>query len=273
MNQIKEEPWKFWLPISKIEKGQKNGKETLRIGGVASTMDKDTDGQILDPNGFELDYLTKYGFFNWHHQSKTSPGAIVGEPDKAIVKGNKLYVEGELYPELDLARNIYDLAQLLKARNSTRRLGFSVEGKTLLTDSLNKDYIKKARITGIAITPMPKNSFTWLDIVKGQYDAEIQTKYDEEEDGAITNLKANGGEVNIIDILKPNGDRVVVDTNFNIKIISKSLTTDTGRALIREDVEGKTKHLQKALLTIYGAYSMGKIDEKEIERVKRLLRN
>jgi len=274
MNQT-EQSWKFWVPISTIEKAKgKDGKEKLRIGGVASTMDRDTDGQILDPNGFDLDYLTKYGFFNWHHQSKSSPAAIVGEPDTAIIKNNELYVEGELYPELDLAKNIYDLAILLKKRNSQRRLGFSVEGKTLQTDSIDKNFIKKARITGIAITPMPKNSFTYLDIVKGHYDAELQAQYDDEEEKAITTLVANGGDTYIIDITKPNGDRITVDTNFNVKIISKALTTDTGRALIRADVEGHPKKvIQKAILTVYGAYQAGKIDEKELERIKPFLRN
>jgi hypothetical protein len=45
-------------------------------------------------------------------------------------------------------------------------LGFSIEGKAVERDPLNKQRVTKAKITGVAVTHMPKNAQTFADIVK-----------------------------------------------------------------------------------------------------------
>ena len=65
----------FWCPLE-ITKGQEKlvdpttGEEIMRLGGIASTSDKDADGEFLDPQGFDIKPLLESGMVNWHHQAK-----------------------------------------------------------------------------------------------------------------------------------------------------------------------------------------------------------
>lgn len=229
--------FKFFVPIDSFEKAKDdNGKRIMKIKGVASTTDEDTDGEFMDPNGFQLDYFTDYGFLNWHHQVKNNPLAIVGEPTKAVIKNNQFHVEGFLYDENPLAKQIYDLGEVLQKSSKKRRLGFSIEGKALERDILNKKRVTKACITGLAITPTPKNAQTLAEIVKGEI-------HEDDLEFDLIKDESNGGAIFIVDVTRPTGERVTVDSDFNIKV-HKSLGTDSGSALIPESVEGSTKNLQ-----------------------------
>jgi len=170
-----EQKFKFWCPVQ-ISKGKdKDGKEVMRLGGIASTMDKDADGEFLDPSGFDISDFKKSGIVNWHHQAKNSPATIIGEPFKAEVRKDGFYVETDLYPNSDLAKEVYALAEVLQKDSKTRRLGYSIEGTVIERDVTNPKIVKQAKITGLAITHMPKNAQTFADIIKGKgcdYDME-----------------------------------------------------------------------------------------------------
>jgi len=227
----------FWFPIE-IEKAKgENGKENMGFKGVASTFDEDTDGEFLDPKGFDLTYLKKSGFLNWHHSTKERPKAIIGEPTKAEITSKGLYVETKLY-DSPMAREVFELGELLEKNSKTRRLGFSVEGKVTERDPLNEKIIRKANITGIAITHLPKNQKTFAEIMKGEIDF-IPLEFDEVEKGE----SANGGTVTIIaDVTRKDGSRILLDSTGNITY--KALdTADTGKALKKESLEGAPKIL------------------------------
>jgi len=175
MNDIK-----FWVPIEFSKAKNEKGEEVMKIGGIASTNAKDSDGEFLDPNGFDVSYFKKSGFLNWHHQTKNDPNAIIGEPTEAKITKDGLYIEGFLYKDNDLAKSVYNMAKVLQKNSSTRRLGFSIEGKALERDPLNDKIVKKAAITGCAITFSPKNPKTYLDIIKGNIEDDYTPEYDEE---------------------------------------------------------------------------------------------
>ena len=150
----------------------------MLLGGIASTADEDSDGEFLDPRGFDIKPLLKSGLVNWHHQAKTNPGTIVGEPTKAEIRKEGLYIETKLYPHSQVACDIWELAKTLAADSQTRRLGYSIEGKVIKRkseDPMNPDYKKivKAVITGVAITHQPKNPKTFASIIKGEIDDEL----------------------------------------------------------------------------------------------------
>lgn len=231
------QPFKFFVPFEMSKAKDEQGREVMKIGGIASTSDEDSDGEFLDPQGFDLDYFLKYGFLNWHHQAKNNPSAIVGEPTLAEIRDRKLYIEGELYNESPLARDIYTLADSLKKSGSKRRLGFSIEGSVLERDPMNEKIVKKARITGCAITPTPKNSNTLADIVKGEGVDIENYEYEMQEN-------PNGGTELIVDVVRPTGEHIMVDSNFNITI--KALSAGgNGAPLVRASVDGQVKDLQK----------------------------
>jgi len=185
MSKIIEDRFKFWCPIEKASEAiidPTTGEEIMRLGGIASTSDEDSDGEFLDPKGFDIKPLVESGMVNWHHQAKGQPATIIGEPSKAEIRPEGLYIETDLYPSSKIACDVWELAQTLEKDSKTRRLGYSIEGKVLKRKSNDKnssDYkiITKAIITGVAITHQPKNPKTFANIIKGEID-----DFEEEEE-------------------------------------------------------------------------------------------
>ncbi|HDL74763.1 MAG TPA: hypothetical protein ENH06_00025 [bacterium] len=297
-----EDNFNFWMPLD-IEKAGEGDDLDWRVKGVASTEDKDFEGETLIPNGYNLDYLLKSGFLNWEHGTKESPRAVVGEPTKAFVKNNALYVEGILYKGSQTAKEVWDLANVLKKSGTKRRLGFSIEGKAVARDPVNKKRITKANITGIAITATPINNNTLLDIVKGIYkDAYIKPEYKKVWDDCLNGVCI----LNVVD-----GDRRIILTS-DMKIITKAITAGsiTGRETdssssayktegkgsgaelknenIEEDIKSQEAKIcsdnkkkkkvkkgsdcfNKAILILVEGYKRGLINEEEIKRIKSSL--
>lgn len=221
-----ENRFNFWFPIEKAQEiiDPDTGEVRMLLGGIASTADEDSDGEFLDPKGFDIEPLLKSGMVNWHHQAKDQPAAIIGEPIKAEIQPEGLYVETELYPSSKIAQEVWQLAQILEKDSKTRRLGYSVEGKVLKRKSEDKnspDYkkIQKALITGVAITHQPKNPKTFVNIIKGDVD-------DDEAEEDIENTE------------KQDNDK---EKQTNSDSTKKGLTTETGKALIKESVDKKLK--------------------------------
>lgn len=174
---MRKDNFEFWCELNQVEKAvdEKTGEEIMLLGGIASTADEDSDGEFLDPKGFDIQPLLKSGLVNWHHQAKTNPGTIVGEPTKAEIRKDGLYIETQLYPHSQVACDIWELAKTLAKDSKTRRLGYSIEGRVVKRksdDPTNPDYKKivKAIITGVAITHQPKNPKTFANIIKGEID-------------------------------------------------------------------------------------------------------
>lgn len=165
---ISQDKFNFFIPAT-FEKSGENGE--LKIKGVCSSNVEDLDGEFLDPTGFDFQPLLEKGFFNWNHQANKSASAILGRPTTAQVinNGKDFYVEGFLYKGLEEAKSVYNLAQVLENEDPSRRLGFSIEGQAIDRDPINPKRIKRARITGVAITHCPKNPNTLLSIMKGEY--------------------------------------------------------------------------------------------------------
>jgi hypothetical protein len=197
--------FRFFTPVELKKSKDKEGNTVMRLGGVASTMDKDADGEFLDPNGFDIEPLVNYGVVNWHHQAKNNPEAIIGEPVEVKLTKKGLYIESDLYQNSDLAKKVYKLAETFSKNSSTRRLGYSIEGKVVERDKDNPAIVKKAIITGVAVTHMPKNPKTFADIIKGNVD-----ELEDEEDG---------------------------------EDFEKELNSETGSALKKESVDNKLKNL------------------------------
>lgn len=163
------EKFNFYLPVE-FEKGKSEdtGEDVMKIKGIASTPDEDSDGEFLEPLGFDVSRFLSHGFLNYNHMGKTDANAIIGEPTKAEVTSKGLYIEGELYKGHPLAESVWHLANTLIQNKSKRRLGYSIEGRALQRDPNNPKRITKALITGCAITPSPVNKNTFLDLVKGE---------------------------------------------------------------------------------------------------------
>lgn len=223
---MKNNNFNFWTPLD-IKKGKDaSGKKVMILGGIASTIDKDSDGENIDPSGFDMGDFSNIGFVNWHHGAKDKPATVIGEPSKVELRPEGFYVESQLYPSSQMARDVYELAETLERDSPTRKLGYSIEGTVIERGSEDEDHpdyniVKKAKITGLAITHMPKNPKTFAQIIKGFVGGEMNSDSEgEEEEGA-------------------------------------GLSTKKGKALVKESVDSKLKVLQKS-------YKIINLDENTI---------
>ena len=165
-----EQPFSFWMPLTKAGTDPQGRRW---IEGLASDESVDLQGEVVVQKGLDLDYFVKHGFFNYDHQDvvavKGSHGeerlAIgkIGEPTVVRTTPQGLHVKGFLYGGNPLADAVWELARSLEASEATRRLGFSIQGKTLGRDG---NRITKAWIQDIAVTSAPVNPRTYLDVVK-----------------------------------------------------------------------------------------------------------
>lgn len=161
----------FFMPFEKsfvdlaganLEKGVKDSNPySWKIGGLASSNDKDLDGEYIEPIAFDTDYLVRFGFFNNDHQK--GPEHKVGIPTKAVVTDRGLWVEGYLLKDIPAAQGIYRLMQTLAKGGHDRKVGFSVEGKILEQDG---NRITKVFLKDIAITANPVNTRTYAELIK-----------------------------------------------------------------------------------------------------------
>lgn len=190
---LNKDTFQFFAPVNLIKGTDKSGKKKMRLGGIASTSSEDADGEFLDPKGFELDYFLKYGFMNWNHQTNKDPLSLIGKPIDAVNKAEGLHLECELFENSPKAKEVYQLAEILEAQG--QQLGFSIEGKVIERDKKNPKIVKKAKITGCAITPNPKNRDSVAEIIKGQNFESLSAyeKEDEEtKEKALTAGSASG---------------------------------------------------------------------------------
>lgn len=266
---ISKDKFNFFVPVELV-KGTKTGQE-MYIKGICSSEVEDSDGETLLPAGFDVSALLATGFLNYNHQAGKTASAIIGEPTKAEIvnNGKDLYLEGFLYADSDEAKAVYKLAQTLEKNSSKRRLGFSIEGKALEKDPLNPKRITKARITGVAITAMPKNPNTLLSIMKGEYEDAFVTDEIEKSEINIEGLVKEFQDWNSSSKYSVESVQEFLENNHEDHIdlkeklfeeINKAMTAEAGdRVTSKESVEGGIKTLD--MLT--------KEKENEIKKLKK----
>jgi hypothetical protein len=162
----------FSLPaeIIKSEDGE------WRVRGLASTEDRDQQGEIILQSGIDTTPIDKkQGYFNFDHK----PGAenLIGVIDSYSRSNGGFYVEGRLFKNHDKAKSVYQIMQSL-GKSDRGRVGMSVEGKILERDPRDPKIIKKCQIKNVAITFSPVNSQTYADLVKSLSNSEIEFNTD-----------------------------------------------------------------------------------------------
>ena len=163
--------FRFHVPID-LKKGE-DGKTWIE--GVASVEVPDIQGDTVILAGMDLSYLLNRGYFNDNHAKSTD--GKVGVPTEARATPEGLKVRGYLF-DTPRAKGILDLADALKKSGSDRRLGFSVEGKTIKRDG---KIVKRSWIKDIAITAEPVNPYTYMDVIKSISEDIEQNGYVEDD--------------------------------------------------------------------------------------------
>lgn len=250
----------FFMPIE-FEKAQnKKGEKIMKIKGIASTADQDSDGEILEPVGFDLSRFLSTGFLNWNHQAKNDASKIVGEPTLAkVTPKGELYVEGILYNGHPLAESIWSMAETLERNRSNRKIGFSIEGRATERDIANPKKITKALLTGLAITPTPVNTNTYLNLCKG----EQQTDWIEYEEETLLEKSETA---KYIFEFSCDGKNYGITKSFSVEEIEKDMNTSNMAALAPESLDKKVRVLEP---NIKKAILEGIIPLKWVDRIEK----
>ncbi len=144
-----------------------NEQESWIICGYASTPDMDFQGEIIEPEGIDIDYFIRYGWINYEH--KQDAQYQIGVPTENcyvdIQKG--LYVEARLIKDNQYAEQMWKLANDVKKSGINRNIGFSVEGKIESRDENDSRIITGLMVKNVALTTHPANpNATWDVLMK-----------------------------------------------------------------------------------------------------------
>lgn len=167
-----------WVPLE-LQKGRDEDKADdddaltrAMIGGICSTRDMDLEGETIEQDGLDWSYFLENGWFNHEHQQ--GAGAVLGHPVSVErVDDDRTRVEGVLYLHKQLGRDVYETSQAMEKAGGERSLGFSVEGQVLQRDPRDTKRVLKARVLNVAITAMPINPHTNLELIARSIGADI----------------------------------------------------------------------------------------------------
>lgn len=248
-----QEQFNFFIPFD-IQKSEETQEQEMRIAGYASTSQPDRQNDTIIQKGLDISDFVDYGYFNFDHDNSK----ILGYPDKSKTKidNHGFYVEGTLL-NTPLAKSIWETAVALKKSRAPRKLGFSVEGKTLARDTLGK--IVKAKIYNVAITACPVNTSCTFDALCKSFSTELLDK------SIVAGYSTNVGEPNNGSCLKTE------DLESAFRVLAKALggNEDASLALGRVK-EFLNKSMNSDELALYFQISKGLSREQSMNLVKKL---
>lgn len=251
---MSKDSFRFYLPaeLSKA-KNSTTGQDEMLVKGIASTTSQDSQGEFLDPSGFNLD---TFRWLNWNHLGKDDPSKIIGEPIRGnckVTAKNEFYIEGRLYPEIDAATGAYKLMKALENSSMGNKLALSVEGKVLERDPKNPKRATKCRITSVALCPTPINGDTWVDLLKKGFsdeDLDKSEQYDEDTQKILDSLIPQEKELKKSDIFVkivqryPDVDQNTAQSIFNL--IQKTTIMSEKKTVSEETLNKSFDLLDKA---------------------------
>jgi hypothetical protein len=224
------------IDIAKASKNTEGRYDNMILEGIASDATKDADGEILEPDGFQLDRFLSEGLINYEHMAKEGGAKyIIGEPLEAKVVGGKFKIKAKLYKGSKIAEDLWEKLIIMQENGSKRRLGWSIEGKTLSKDG---NRITKALVTHCAVTFMPKNYNTFANIVKGEQVSDfIRTEIDRD--------RAHGG---FLFRVEKDGKIITIHNDLSIEIKDKAMDLAAIAPLMKESLDKKVKNTTQANL-------------------------
>lgn len=152
--------FKFNVPLEILKSDDKGWK----VRGLASTEDRDLQGEIVRQGGLDISALKEgRGLLNYEHRN--DPENLVGCIEDAQIGKDGLMIDGYLFRKHKRAQAIAEIMQSLPKEHS-KRVQLSIEGKIKERDASNSKEIKQALVDRVAITFEPVNQSTYLQFAK-----------------------------------------------------------------------------------------------------------
>lgn len=170
MDSQQERKFSVVIPAT-LEKGE-DGE--WRVYGLASTGNRDQQGEIIDMKGVDLSPIQSgRGVFNFDH--KKGPENTVGIIDTYKKSEEGLYLGGYLFKGHDRAKALYQIMTSLN-KSDRGRMGMSVEGVVKERTGKDGKVIGKATIHSCALTMNPVNADTYINLVKSFSELEMDSE-------------------------------------------------------------------------------------------------
>lgn len=154
--------FQFNVPINLV-KGEET-EQGWKIQGVASTEDKDLQGEIVRQHGLDISPIKEgRGWINYNHSN--DPEDMVGKLDDASLTNKGMNIEGYLFKKHKRAQGVY---QILKSLDDKDRhaVSLSIEGKIMKRSGKSNKVISSAKVDKVAITFDPINTNTYVELCK-----------------------------------------------------------------------------------------------------------
>lgn len=170
--------YRFHAPVWAFEKASAPEGQHRRIGGLITTDTRDRQNEVVLQDGLDFSQFLTNGYWNDNHAKDVA--GIVGVPDPAslrfIKKGQTMpngekapanghWAEGWMFEDEPRADAIWKKALAIQKLPTKRRLGFSIEGGILRRAGHDGKIIAKAVVKHVALTHMPVNTDTTLDVI------------------------------------------------------------------------------------------------------------
>jgi len=157
-------------------KGQDSKVTVWPFVAIASTPDKDREGQTLIQKGLDFSPFKEHGEFNFNHISTALTGVPTGK--KAWFDNGIWKCQGEIIGGLPIAEN-YKTDQMIEQHNTLRKSGHlrglcvSVEGKVKDLSKCGR-FVRKAVVYNIAHTFRPQNPNCTLSMLAKAFSGETE---------------------------------------------------------------------------------------------------
>lgn len=192
---MNEDTYRIFVPIEddellKAVTMDDNGDYIVQ--GVMTSDAKDEQDDIISPEGMDCSYFLEKGWIKYEHGS--NPDQFIGEPiavqvgrfihpttKKAV---NGIFVKGRLFAQRKLTQKAVEAITEIQKSNTSRRMGWSIEGNTKERNEAGK--IVKSVLRNVVLTMNPINTTTWAELAKSfATDHEVTISLDEPIDKAL----------------------------------------------------------------------------------------
>lgn len=194
---------KIYLPLNLESDVVKNDdgeeEEKWYVRGYASTPDLDLQGEIVQPQGIDINYFVKSGWVNYEHKQEAEYMVGVPTENSYIDMNRGLFVEAVLFKDNKHAQAMWELANNIKKEGIDRNLGFSIEGFVNKRNEQHSHVIEDIVIRNVAITTNPANPHaTWESFVAKTWETGTDVNPETMEDGSALRVESLAEAITVL---------------------------------------------------------------------------
>ncbi|MDQ0719800.1 hypothetical protein QF049_001061 [Paenibacillus sp. W4I10] len=166
-----QDTFRLFVPLSKSVEVDDKGDYIVQ--GVISSDDTDEQQDSISPEGMDTNYFLDKGWIKWEHGN--APNQFIGEPVEVKIgqfehptlnkSVNGVFVKGRLFANRDLAMQAVVAIEDLQKSQSSRSVGWSIEGGVVERDRQTGKIIKSV-LRNVVLTMNPVNTMTYAELVK-----------------------------------------------------------------------------------------------------------